>query len=259
MLLRSKIRRLPPVHQATLKALLEHLARVVAFSDKNKMDPKNLAIVFGGVIFGEDDLPKGGDLMSVQSWKDSVMEDLIIHAHILYDEHPNFQPPNSPPLPPTPAGEPVPIYTYGSKTTKVASVPPTPTAAAIMAAQQQQVPGSPQDFTPRLPSRPASSIHPSLRANPQTPTRGRSDPPPPLPLRPGNLSPEETPPPSPSISSTVYETDDSTSPVQDLTAIGSLRPTSPLRSTTTSVDARPPEPQQYHSHPDSPPSLPPVV
>lgn len=33
------------------------------------MDVKNLAIVFGGVIFGEDDLPKGGDLLSMQSWK----------------------------------------------------------------------------------------------------------------------------------------------------------------------------------------------
>lgn len=63
------MRRLPPVHQATLKAIVEHLARVVAHSEKNKMDAKNLAIVFGGVIFGEDDLPKAGDLLNVQSWK----------------------------------------------------------------------------------------------------------------------------------------------------------------------------------------------
>lgn len=33
------------------------------------MDAKNLAIVFGAVIFGEDEIPKGGDLLSVQSWK----------------------------------------------------------------------------------------------------------------------------------------------------------------------------------------------
>jgi hypothetical protein len=63
------MRRLPPVHQATLKAILEHLARIAARNEKNKMDVKNLAIVFGGVIFGEDDLPKGGDLLSMQSWK----------------------------------------------------------------------------------------------------------------------------------------------------------------------------------------------
>lgn len=69
MLLRSKIRRLPPVHQATLKAIIEHLARVAAKSEKNKMDPKNLAIVFGSVIFSEDEMPKAGDLLSVQHIK----------------------------------------------------------------------------------------------------------------------------------------------------------------------------------------------
>lgn len=63
------MRRLPPVHLAVLKAIVEHLSRVTAFSDKNKMDAKNLAIIFGGVIFGEDELPKGGDLLSVQTGK----------------------------------------------------------------------------------------------------------------------------------------------------------------------------------------------
>jgi len=70
------MRRLPPVHQATLKAIIEHLARVASRSDKNKMDPKNLAIVFGGVIFGEDEMPKGGDLLSVQTIK--------VHHFLLY-------------------------------------------------------------------------------------------------------------------------------------------------------------------------------
>ncbi|GLB36502.1 putative GTPase-activator protein for Rho-like GTPases [Lyophyllum shimeji] len=256
MLLRSKIRRLPPVHQATLKALVEHLARVAAFSEKNKMDPKNLAIVFGGVIFGEDEIPKNGDLLSVQSWKDSVMEDLIIHSHILYDEHPND---HSPPLPPTPPGEPVPVYTYGSKTTKVASVPPsTPTASST----NTQASSSPQDFTPRLPLRPTSSIHPSSRANPQTPSRGRPDaPPPPLPLR-GANSPNaaESPPPSPSTSSTIYETDEFTSPAQELsiataaTSAGASRPMSPLRPAPAAAEIPHPVAQ---SHPD--PAIPPPV
>lgn len=69
VLLRSKMRRLPSVHQATLKAVVEHLARVAAQSEKNKMDVRNLAIVFGGVIFGEDEIPKGGNLLSIQTWK----------------------------------------------------------------------------------------------------------------------------------------------------------------------------------------------
>jgi hypothetical protein len=79
VLLRSKMRRLPPVHQATLKAILDHLARIAAHSEKNKMDVKNLAIVFGGVIFGEDDLPKGSDLLSMQSWKVIQIYKALIH------------------------------------------------------------------------------------------------------------------------------------------------------------------------------------
>ena len=49
--------------------VVEHLAKVAAHSDKNKMDAKNLAIIFGSVVFGEDDIPKGGDLLSVQNLK----------------------------------------------------------------------------------------------------------------------------------------------------------------------------------------------
>lgn len=64
--MRSKIRRLPAIHRETLRAVVEHLARVAARSEKNKMDIKNLAIVFNNVIFGEEEIPKGGDLLSVQ-------------------------------------------------------------------------------------------------------------------------------------------------------------------------------------------------
>lgn len=77
--LRSKIRRLPPIHQATLRALVEHLARIASHSDKNKMDPKNLAIVFGSVIFGEDEMPKGADLLGMQSWKVSSRHRCYFH------------------------------------------------------------------------------------------------------------------------------------------------------------------------------------
>ncbi|KAK2461694.1 hypothetical protein APHAL10511_006157 [Amanita phalloides] len=154
-LLRAKMRRLPPVHFAVLKALIVHLARVVAFSDKNKMDAKNLAIVFGSVVFGEDELPKAGDLLSVQTWKDTLLEDLISNAHIIFDERP---PHHSPPLPPTPAGELAAKYSYGSKTTKVATMPQPSSSSGDTASYS---PRSSQDFTPRLPPRPTNSIHPS--------------------------------------------------------------------------------------------------
>ncbi|KAH7929352.1 RhoGAP-domain-containing protein [Leucogyrophana mollusca] len=190
-LLRSKIRRLPLIHRATLRALLEHLARVAALSDKNKMDSKNLAIVFGGVIFGEDEIPKVGDLLSVQSWKDTLMEDLIKNASVLFDE-PSAS--NSPPLPAAPIGEPTPTYTYGSSHTRIGSVPP-----------RSQSPRTQEDFTPRLPLRPTGSIHPSLRANPVSPMRATMDIPP-LPPRPATS--DEEGPPSP----TTEEEESGTSP-----------------------------------------------
>ncbi|KAG2123602.1 hypothetical protein DEU56DRAFT_829349 [Suillus clintonianus] len=183
-LLRSKIRRLPAVHRATLRALVEHLTRVASNADKNKMDAKNLAIVFGAVIFGEDEIPKGGDLLSVQTWKDTLMEDMIINARDIFEDLPPAG--NSPPLPAAPLGEPMPVYSYGSSHTKIGSVPPRP-----------QSPRNPEDFTPRLPSRPTGSIHPSLRANPTSPTRANLEiPPMPSPLASGGDD-ESSPSPSP--------------------------------------------------------------
>lgn len=69
VLLRAKLRRLPAIHQATLKALLEHLSRIVLNSAKNKMDAKNLAIIFCGFVFGEDDISKAQDLLEMSTWK----------------------------------------------------------------------------------------------------------------------------------------------------------------------------------------------
>ena len=74
------------------------------------------------------------------------MESLIENAHVLFDEH---LPPSSPPLPPAPPGEPVPEISYGSSHTTV-------TLGEAQVA----------DFTPQLPPRPTSSIHPSARSNP---------------------------------------------------------------------------------------------
>ncbi|KAI0828264.1 RhoGAP-domain-containing protein [Trametes gibbosa] len=177
--LRSKMRRLPAIHQATLKAVVEHLAKVASHAEKNKMDPRNLAIVFGSVIFGEDEMPKGADLLSVQSWKDSLMEDLINNAFVLFSQT------GSPPLPPAPLHDgPPPAAAYGSTHTKVSNMPPPPVPSQPRVLptppprasndgsrplpqdfmpQLPPRPG-PQDFTPQLPPRPANSIHPSLRS-----------------------------------------------------------------------------------------------
>jgi hypothetical protein len=58
--LRGRLRRLPPIHQTTFRALIEHLGRVNSHSTQNKMDAKvsqcsrywigadvqNLAVIF---------------------------------------------------------------------------------------------------------------------------------------------------------------------------------------------------------------------
>lgn len=47
------------------------------------MDARNLSIVFSGVIFGEDEVPKGSsDLLSVGTMKDTMMEDLINYGAV---------------------------------------------------------------------------------------------------------------------------------------------------------------------------------
>ncbi|QRV86267.1 Rho GTPase-activating protein gacY [Ceratobasidium sp. AG-Ba] len=87
MVLRGRLRRLPGVHQATVRVLVEHLARVAARAPKNKMDPRNLAIVFGSVVFGEDEIPRGSnDLLSLGSMKDTVLEDMITFAPLVFGE-----------------------------------------------------------------------------------------------------------------------------------------------------------------------------
>jgi hypothetical protein len=91
------------------------------------------------------------------------MENLIDNANTLFDER---LPPSSPPLPPAPTGEPVPVVSYSSFHTKVA-LPPLPQSGEALGL----------DFTPQLPARPAGSIHPSTRSNPpMSPSRLNADP-----------------------------------------------------------------------------------
>lgn len=84
---RARLNRMPAIHQSTFRLIVEHLARVAANSSKNKMDAKNLAVIFGKTLFGEDDLPKNGDLSILAAYlpgKDTVAEDLITYAPLLF-------------------------------------------------------------------------------------------------------------------------------------------------------------------------------
>jgi RhoGAP domain len=59
---------------------MEHLSRVASHTDKNKMDAKNLAIVFSPVVFGEEEISQG-DLLSVQSTKVRYISYLFSDAY----------------------------------------------------------------------------------------------------------------------------------------------------------------------------------
>ncbi|KAG9018047.1 hypothetical protein FRB90_012550 [Tulasnella sp. 427] len=153
--LRNRMRRLPPVHQATLRLLIEHLARVASHRDRNKMDPKNLSIVFGTLLFGEDEMPKDGNVLAVTQTKDTVLEDMIAHASKLFED----VQPMSPPLPPAPIEDPV-FVDYGSGYTRVYDRPKRPERN--------------QDFAPTPPTRPDNSIHPGTRRTPNSSTASSS-------------------------------------------------------------------------------------
>lgn len=63
--IRGKIRRLPVIHQTTLRAMLEHLGKIAANSKQNKMDAKNLAVVFGPVLLGEEPATGSMDILMI--------------------------------------------------------------------------------------------------------------------------------------------------------------------------------------------------
>ena len=114
------------------------------------------------------------------------MEDLIVNAHILFQQSGS----SSPPLPSAPLNEPAAPVTYGSQHTKVlSSMPPPPLPTSPRKGHQKSAststvrssldvprPHVPQDFTPQLPPRPANSIHPSLRAGPHAGSPARQIP-----------------------------------------------------------------------------------
>lgn len=54
--LARRLRRLAVPNQATLKALVEHLARVVEHESTNKMTAANLGVIFSPVVFQEEEV-----------------------------------------------------------------------------------------------------------------------------------------------------------------------------------------------------------
>lgn len=94
--LRRLVQALPAAHYATLRYLVQHLRRVAAHSAANKMEPRNLAIVFGPTLVraASDDMLAMVNDMSSQC---RIIESFLIHvrephlaiteSHILVDSY----------------------------------------------------------------------------------------------------------------------------------------------------------------------------
>ena len=80
----AELSKLPTANKETLKVLLQHLQKVQESSDKNKMDAKNLATVFGPCVTWRpivDPNELVNDLMNQKS----LAEMLINHCKSIYD------------------------------------------------------------------------------------------------------------------------------------------------------------------------------
>lgn len=76
--LHEYINSLPDPNYATLRALVLHLHRVSMNSEVNKMDIKNLAIVFGPTVMGSGNMADAG-------LQTKVMETILHHTHDIFD------------------------------------------------------------------------------------------------------------------------------------------------------------------------------
>ncbi|SJX60697.1 uncharacterized protein SRS1_11925 [Sporisorium reilianum f. sp. reilianum] len=81
--LKGKIRRLPPIHQITLKVIVQHLSKVAQHSDQNKMTAANLSVVFSPCLLSEADHETTSVAAAME--EDKTMEDLILYCNDIFD------------------------------------------------------------------------------------------------------------------------------------------------------------------------------
>lgn len=100
--LKGKIRRLPPIHQITLKVIVQHLSRVAHHADQNKMTAANLSVVFSPCLLSEADHETTSVAAAME--EDKTMEDLILYCNDIFDLK-TAGAPLLPPISSTRAGE----------------------------------------------------------------------------------------------------------------------------------------------------------
>ncbi|XP_069914545.1 rho GTPase-activating protein 45 isoform X2 [Oryctolagus cuniculus] len=92
--LRELLRDLPPENRASLQYLLRHLRRVVMVEQDNKMTPGNLAIVFGPTLLRPRPTAATVSLSSLVDYPHQarVVETLIVHYGLVFEEEPEGAP-----------------------------------------------------------------------------------------------------------------------------------------------------------------------
>ncbi|KAL2916577.1 hypothetical protein HK105_204010 [Polyrhizophydium stewartii] len=92
--IKNLVQGLPKIHYDVLEFLMRHLVRVAAQSEINKMEPSNLAIVFGPTIVrvlssGNDDMQAAYANMMNMSFQNALVEAIIIQTEWIFDGNPN--------------------------------------------------------------------------------------------------------------------------------------------------------------------------
>ncbi|KAJ3305747.1 hypothetical protein HDV03_001155 [Kappamyces sp. JEL0829] len=91
--IKNLVQKLPKVHYDVLDYLMRHLVKVAAKSEVNKMEPSNLAIVFGPSLIRVEE--KGDDMQSAyanmmnMSFQNALVENMITQTEWLFDGNPN--------------------------------------------------------------------------------------------------------------------------------------------------------------------------
>ena len=82
--IQSELSKIPTAHRETLKVLLLHLQNVQEFNDKNKMDAKNLATIFGPCLTWRP-IVDHDELVNDLTNQKSLAEMLISHCKSIYE------------------------------------------------------------------------------------------------------------------------------------------------------------------------------
>ncbi|KAI8927778.1 Rho GTPase activation protein [Entophlyctis helioformis] len=92
--IKTLVQSLPKVHYDVLEYLMRHLVRVASHSDVNKMEPSNLAIVFGPTIIrvpsnGNDDMHAAYANMMNMSFQNALVEAIVVQTEWIFDGSPH--------------------------------------------------------------------------------------------------------------------------------------------------------------------------